>query len=91
METPRLRERYIYSDEDVRAFILSLREAADLIENIPPFSGIVRDPNGDMIIACASAVSAAYIVTRDKDLLSLRTYDSITIVTPEVFMDTLRS
>ncbi len=91
MEAPRLRERYVYSDEDVQTFILSLREAAVLIGNLPPLTGIVRDPNDDMVIACASAASADYIVTRDKDLLSLRTYDSTTIVTPEIFMETLRS
>ncbi len=64
----------------------------NLIGQLPPITGIVeRDPNDDMIIACASAASADYIVTRDKDLLSLRVYDAITMVTPEVFMDTLRS
>lgn len=90
LDTPRLRQRYIYSDEDVQAFILSLREAAVIVRNLPPLSGIVRDPNDDMIIACASAASADYIVTRDQDLLSLRAYDSITMVTPEIFMETLR-
>lgn len=60
--TPRLRERYIYSDEDVQAFILSLREATVLTSNLPPLSGIVRDPNDDMVIACASAASADYIL-----------------------------
>ena len=49
------------------------------------------DPNDDIIVACAVAASADYIVTRDDDLLSLRVYDSTTMVTPEVFLDTLRS
>ena len=50
-----------------------------------------RDPNDDMIVACAVAASADYIVTRDDDLPSLRAYNSTAMVTLEVFLDTLRS
>jgi predicted nucleic acid-binding protein len=39
-----------------------------------------------MVIATAIRAQAGYIVTRDDDLLSLQTYESITIVTPEAFM-----
>jgi uncharacterized protein (DUF4415 family) len=47
---------------------------------------IVRDPNDDMILACAVATSASHVVTRDDDLLSLGTYEGIAIVTPEAFL-----
>ena len=43
-----------------------------------------------MIIACALAADADYIVTRDKDLLSLRKYENISIITPEAFLEVLR-
>jgi predicted nucleic acid-binding protein len=36
------------------------------------------------------AAQADYLVTRDKDLLSLGTYQGIRIVTPEAFMGLLR-
>ncbi len=91
LESEHIRRRYIYPDDSVERFIHALRRIANLISSLPPLTGIVRDPNDDMIIACASAASADYIVTRDKDLLSLRVYDAITMVTPEVFMETLRS
>ena len=58
--------------------------------SLPPLAGIVRDPNDDMIVACALATGAEYIVTRDNDLLSLRTYETITMITPEAFMSILR-
>jgi predicted nucleic acid-binding protein len=43
-----------------------------------------------MVLATASAAHAAYLITRDLDLLSLQTYEGITIVTPEAFMAILR-
>ena len=43
-----------------------------------------------MIIACAVAASADYIISRDKDLLDLGKYQDIQIITPEDFMPTLK-
>ena len=40
---------------------------------------------------CALAASAEYIVTRDKDLLSLGAYEGITMITPEEFLQVLRN
>jgi putative PIN family toxin of toxin-antitoxin system len=90
VETPRLRQRYTYNDEDVQAFILSLRAAVHLVTNVPPLAGIVRDPNDDMVIACAVVAAADYVVSRDEDLLSLGTYEGITMTTPEDFIALLR-
>jgi predicted nucleic acid-binding protein len=41
-------------------------------------------------LACALAAEAQYVVTRDNDLLSLRIYGTITMITPEAFMSILR-
>ncbi|MCW5696854.1 MAG: putative toxin-antitoxin system toxin component, PIN family [Bauldia sp.] len=57
----------------------------------PRVSGVVRDPNDDMVLACAVGGSAQHIVTRDKDLLSLGNYADIAIVAPETFIHVLRS
>ena len=43
-----------------------------------------------MIVACALAAEAEYIVTRDKDLLSLGRHQSIEMITPEAFLQVLR-
>jgi predicted nucleic acid-binding protein len=44
-----------------------------------------------MVIACALGAPADYIVTRDKDLLSLGAHQGIRIVTPRQFLDTLEA
>jgi uncharacterized protein len=90
VETPRLRQRFTYTDEDVEDFIFSLRAAAHLVTAIEPRAGVVRDPNDDMIVACAIAAAADYVVSRDDDLLSLGSYEGITMTTPEAFMEFLR-
>ena len=90
LDAERIRRRYAYSDDSVHRFIQELKDIAHIIGSLPPLTGMVeRDPNDDIIIACAA--SADYIVTRDDDLLSLRAYHSITMVTPEAFIDALRS
>jgi putative PIN family toxin of toxin-antitoxin system len=42
---------------------------------------VVRDPDDDHVLACALVASADLIVTGDKDLLTLNTYENIPIVT----------
>lgn len=66
-----------------------LETACYLITDLPQVRGVVRDPNDDMVVACALRAGADYIVTRDKDLLSLGTHEGIRIVTPRQFLDLL--
>jgi predicted nucleic acid-binding protein len=49
-------------------------------------TGVVRDSNDDMVIACALGASAPYLVTRDPDLLSLKTYQDAHMIRPEEFI-----
>ena len=91
LETNRIRRRYVYPDESVHRFIQGLRGMAHLTGPLPPLAGIVaRDPNDDMIVACALAAGVDYIVTRDDDLLSLGMYATVTMMAPEAFMSILR-
>jgi len=42
------------------------------------------------VLATAYAADVAYLITRDLDLLTLQSYEGITIITPEAFMALLR-
>jgi putative PIN family toxin of toxin-antitoxin system len=90
LRAPRLQQRYAYTAADVDMFGRTLRTSFLMFSDLPPLTGVVRDPNDDMILACAVAASASYVVTRDLDLLSLETYEGIAIVTPEAFLTLLR-
>jgi predicted nucleic acid-binding protein len=48
---------------------------------------IKADPDDDRIPECAVTAGADFIITGDKDLLRLKSYDSISIVTPSEFSD----
>ena len=46
---------------------------------------ICRDPDDDAILACALEAWADYLVTGDLDLLELKTFKGIRIITPRDF------
>ncbi len=47
---------------------------------------ISRDPKDNPILACAISGRAKAIITRDKDLLVLKEYKGIEMLTPEAFL-----
>jgi putative PIN family toxin of toxin-antitoxin system len=53
-----------------------IADGAVVVTDSPPIK-IVRDPNDHMILACAMAARADYLVSRDNDLLPLGEYDGI--------------
>jgi putative PIN family toxin of toxin-antitoxin system len=89
-EERRHRQRYHYPNEAASNFIEGLPVFARLVSDIPQVTIVIRDPNDDMVIATAQRAQAAYIVTRDKDLLSLQHFEGITMITPEAFIAIVR-
>jgi putative PIN family toxin of toxin-antitoxin system len=47
--------------------------------------GVCRDPDDDAILACALEARADYLVTGDVDLLELKVFKGIRIITPRNF------
>jgi putative PIN family toxin of toxin-antitoxin system len=88
----RMRRLYRYSNSSVVEFCQELGKFATLVREVPEVHGVVaRDPSDDMIVACALAAGADYIVTRDKDLLSLGRHQGIIMIAPEAFLHVLRA
>jgi putative PIN family toxin of toxin-antitoxin system len=82
---PRLR-RYGYSEEEVEDFLRALREAAFLVRRWPRIQVVREDPADDQVLACALAVKAHYIVSKDEHLQKLREYQGIRILPTEAFL-----
>ncbi|MBF0121838.1 MAG: putative toxin-antitoxin system toxin component, PIN family [Candidatus Omnitrophica bacterium] len=65
------------------------QQLASLAEIVYPEDRILiikSDPADNRILECAVAGMAKYIVSGDADLLMLRIYEKIRIVTPDVFL-----
>jgi uncharacterized protein len=85
-----LRRKNAYADATVGEYCRALELLAAMVTDLPPLSGVVRDPNDDVIVAAALAARADYLVSRDKDLLALGSYQGVAVVTPEAFRGILR-
>jgi len=48
--------------------------------------GICRDPKDDMVFECAVVAGAELIVSGDKDLLAVKRYQGIRVLTPREFL-----
>lgn len=58
----------------------------EIIEIADKVRGICRDPDDDMVIACAVSAKADFIVSGDKDLLDIRKYKSVRIISASEFL-----
>ncbi|MBD3183401.1 putative toxin-antitoxin system toxin component, PIN family, partial [Candidatus Poribacteria bacterium] len=86
LEKEHIRSKYSYLDHEFERFIELIREKSNVAEQMPDIKVIERDPSDNMIIACAVACQASYIVSRDLDLLDFREYKGIKILKPEEFI-----
>jgi len=68
-----------------------LREHANMLIPVPLSSDICRDPDDIKILGLAVASNSDYIVTGDKDLLVLKSFQGIPILNPRSFSDILHS
>ena len=74
--------------EDVGELLAMIQDKSCFVQlqNIPSVS---RDPNDDMLLACALAAQADNLVTGDDDLQCLQNYQGIQIITPARFCEIL--
>lgn len=66
----------------VAGLVLRYAELAQLVQPEPIAPVIVADPDDDHVLACALAAHADLIVSGDRHLLTLKTYQGIPIVNP---------
>jgi putative PIN family toxin of toxin-antitoxin system len=74
--------------EDISDLVALLARKATLVE-VTAIVQVSRDPNDNVFLACAEAMACDFIVSGDKDLLTLGEYAHIQIVSPSQFLDIL--
>jgi len=81
-----LTKKFKLSSSDLSEITTIVTEAAsEMLHKTDSLGRICRDPDDDMVIACAVDANADYIVTGDEDLLILKRYKDIVIINPRNF------
>jgi putative PIN family toxin of toxin-antitoxin system len=62
--------------------LVEVRELTEVIAPPPLAAPVCRDPDDDAVLALGIAASVDLIVSGDQDLLDLKTFQGIAIVTP---------
>ena len=83
-------QRYLSAPrEDLALWVDSLGIVGDLVGGDLEVRAVPSDPDDDKYIAAAIEGRASHIVTGDRHLLDLGTYDEIQIVSPRAFLGLL--
>jgi putative PIN family toxin of toxin-antitoxin system len=87
LEYPRIRRKYPLTDGEVSRFLALVETEAEVARWEPDVSPArIRDPKDEMVLACALAGSASFLVSSDQDLLTVGEYRGVRIVTPRQFL-----
>ncbi len=68
-------------------FFVAYSHRVKLVDPSPFPAPVCRDPDDDLVLATAVAAQAHCILTGDKDLLVLKKFQSVRILTPRQFLE----
>jgi putative PIN family toxin of toxin-antitoxin system len=80
-----LRERFPQIDEVAVDRALAIIESAEVVQPKVRLT-VCRDPNDDKFFECAVEGGARYIVSEDKDILAVASYEGIETVSASQFL-----
>ena len=86
---PKVRKYIKSSDDDIDLWVASLELIAQPVNGNLRIHAVAADPDDNKYIEAAVEGLAQFVVTGDKHLLSLKSYENIRIITPRVFLDLL--
>ena len=91
LSRPRILRRYPLTPTDLQAVRDLLTREAVTTPLTATVSGVATHPEDDLILATAVSARADYLVTGDRQLLKLGSYQDVRIVSPREFLQTLQS
>lgn len=81
-----LTKKFRLSHNETASAIEPISEAIrQIIKHDIKITGICRNADDDNVLACALAAKAAYLVTGDADLLAVKNFRGVKIITPRDF------
>jgi uncharacterized protein len=88
---PRVAVYHRWSEERLRLWLEDFAHLALMTPGTLSLGIIQEDPTDNRYLECAVEGAAAYIVSGDRLLISLGTYQGIQIVSPRVFLEVLHT
>jgi len=82
-----LAEKFAWPPATLQEVLAVVWTMGDLVVPRIAVRAVRDDPDDDRILECALAANASFLVSGDRHLLALRTYQSISIVTPRQFLE----
>jgi putative PIN family toxin of toxin-antitoxin system len=76
-----------YETERAQALVHEVMDYSQIVTLTNTLRVVAADPDDDMVVECAIAGNATYIVTGDKHLISLSSYQNVTIVKAADFLN----
>ena len=86
---PKVRKYVKSSDEELDLWVVAIDLIAQPVDGKMRIQAVAEDPDDNKYVEAAVEGLAQFVVTGDKHLLSLKTYENIRIVTPRVFLHLL--
>lgn len=87
----KIRQVYGLSEEEIGTAIALLWSHGELTSDTYDIESPTGDPDDDKFLACALEGAADFVVTGDKELLRLKSYRGIPIVSPAEFLQALQA
>lgn len=89
IDRPKFRKHLEQQRIDSAGLITAIRSVSLIVQPLPVPMDAVRDSKDRMILACAVGGQVDYVVSGDKDLLILGSYEGINVVSPVEFLHRL--
>jgi putative PIN family toxin of toxin-antitoxin system len=78
-----------WTENDRVEFLRNFRKICHIAPSVPLTESVSKDLDDDMVLSCAIQAKAKLIVSGDKDLIDLKEYKSVRILTPLEFLSEL--
>ncbi len=80
-------KRYLsWTNDELEEFLLDVQQSARIVVPAQSLDVIKDDPTDNRVLEAAIEAHAGYIVSGDRDLLDLKEYEGVQIVTPARFV-----
>lgn len=82
----KLRDKFRFDPDRIRATMFQIRQYAERVEIEGTLRVVPADPDDDVFVECASTGKAQWLVSEDRHLLALGSYQTIRVVNAQTFL-----